>query len=592
MHSSDVQHLTRTHYAALRAWLQGMPVELISGRWLASDPDEIPDRRTALDTLHAIRDAITQRAELHGRPDLAACVSEPGRSGKAMDRAVDAVRELERLGTPAPQPMHGVHLWMAGPLARRLQRADIATLGQLVTLCNQRGRSWWRHVPRIGPLAATRITAFLDKHATSIGQLGAHVTGAALTVPAVPATLEAGHGTAVPLEVMRLPRDLNGASGRNRAPKDRCVIAAQDDYQAVQTWLSLWPADSATFRAYRKEAERFLAWIIIERGKALSDAFTDDCIAYRSFLENPAPAARWCGPPVPRAIQVGGLPMANPAWRPFKGPMAARSRAQAETVLSSLCAWLTGRQYLSSNPWDGMPAIRVPPAQLPTEKAIAPAVNDAFLHWLEAQSPLRARARLWRAAVLLLQDTGARCAEAAGCRRADLAAAAPEGAPLREVWGEMRVVGKRSKLRHVPVSRRLWEALNAHWADLDPSNTDAALLSPLPGDPLPPRARAKALEAGHGYSDRGLRRLIEQAVEAFALEICDSNPDLHAELRHIHPHAFRHSFGSNGPARGMQLEVVRDILGHASIATTSLYSTTWRDQRLREVDKLYDYKPS
>ncbi len=412
--------LTRAHVAALRAWLQGVPLDDIVGRWLAPDPDKIPTSRQALATLHAVRDALQQRARLHGREDLAQACSSPSRSGKGMDRAITAVRELEALGTPAILPDQGVHLWLAGPLARRLQEAGIQTLADLVTLCNQRGRSWWRHVPRIGPLAAQRIVAVLVKHADALGQLGAHVTGAQLPVPAMPSTLQPGMGTAMPFEAMRLPAALDGRTGRNRAPLQECVIAAQHDYQAIQTWLSLWPEDSQTYRAYRKEAERFLAWIILDRGTAFSDAITDDCMAYRSFLADPQPAGRWRGPRVPRTVDVGGLTMNNPAWRPFSGPLSARSRSYSETVLSSLFAWLAGRRYLATNPWDGLPKTRNVAQTLQVEKAVRPDVWHSMADWLDEQAIAGPRARLWRAAVLLLRETGMRCDEAARAHAQDL----------------------------------------------------------------------------------------------------------------------------------------------------------------------------
>ena len=76
--------------------------------------------------------------------------------------------------------------------------------------------------------------------------------------PQAPATLQPGGGTAVPFEAIRLSRALDGSAGRNRAPHEACVIGTANDYYAIQTWLSLWPTDSQTFRAYRKEAERFL----------------------------------------------------------------------------------------------------------------------------------------------------------------------------------------------------------------------------------------------------------------------------------------------------------------------------------------------
>lgn len=582
---------TRAQYAALRAWLQGMPVEFIAGRWLATDPDDVLEPRAALALLHSLRDALVQRARQHGRDDLAEAASLPGRSGKGMDRAIEAVRELEKLAKPAPQPEHGVGLWLAAPLARRLQAANILTLGELTALCNQRGSAWWRRVPRVGPLAAARVVRVLERYSASLGPLSAHVTGIPPAGPLAPTQLGVDGGTALPLEAMRLPRELDGSKGLNRAPLDRCMIGARDDYQAIQTWLSLWPTESQTYRAYRKEAERFLGWIIIERGRAFADALTDDCIAYRAFLADPQPAARWCGPRAAREIQVAGTSMHNPAWRPFLGPLAPRSRAFSETVLNSLCAWLVDRRYLAANPWAGVPLQRVAKPSMHVEKAIAMPVWEVMSSWLDAEAFASARGRLLRAAVLLLRETGMRCDEAARAVRMNLVPLAntSQGGKLQAVWGELNIVGKGGRERFVPISQRLRGALEEHWADLanaDSPLSDDHLIAPLVV-PNTPRARAKANEGRQGYSARGLRQLIEETSDRFLSHISSESPELLAEMTRIYPHAFRHAFGAHGLAAGMGINVVQGYLGHASIATTTLYSTADRDRRLYDVEKFY-----
>ncbi|MGC5887892.1 hypothetical protein [Ralstonia pseudosolanacearum] len=59
-----------------------------------------------------------------------------------------------------------------------------------------------------------------------------------------------------------------------------------------------------------------------------------------------------------------------PGWRPFQGALAPRTRAYAEQVLSALCAWLVGRHYLDSNPWDGVPALRLATPVIDIERAV------------------------------------------------------------------------------------------------------------------------------------------------------------------------------------------------------------------------------
>lgn len=80
-----------------------------------------------------------------------------------------------------------------------------------------------------------------------------------------------------------MPHEVDGTMGLHRAPRASCVLRANNDYEAVQAWLSLHEAP-ATQRAYRKEAERLILWAIVEGGVALSSLATEDAVAYRAFL--------------------------------------------------------------------------------------------------------------------------------------------------------------------------------------------------------------------------------------------------------------------------------------------------------------------
>ena len=148
-----------------------------------------------------------------------------------------------------------------------------------------------------------------------------------------------------PLERFSPPVQLTGESGSNRAEIGRRRIDAHDDYQSILAWLSLWDEGTPTHRAYRKEAERFLLWAVIEKAKPMSSLTTPDCAEYRRFLADPQPVERWIGKPAQRR---------SPEWRPFKGALKLSSIRQAEVILSALCEWLVGQRYLDSNPFSGL----------------------------------------------------------------------------------------------------------------------------------------------------------------------------------------------------------------------------------------------
>ncbi len=194
--------------------------------------------------------------------------------------------------------------------------------------------------------------------------------------------------------------------GPLRAPPTQCQIAARNDVEAVRCWLqagvrqrntrkaqpepapplpsqvpfsagsaavalpgeptvarlvmlpvpgwSLLDKLSNTQRAYWKEAERFLLWLMIERRTALSALTPQDCSAYIAFLK--APEARWCGQRA-RARD-------SALWRPFEGPLSPSAQAHALCVLRCLYRFLVSHRYLRSTPWeasDNQPARPVLP---------------------------------------------------------------------------------------------------------------------------------------------------------------------------------------------------------------------------------------
>lgn len=126
--------------------------------------------------------------------------------------------------------------------------------------------------------------------------------------------------------------------------RDACTLNATNGYEAVQAWLALHET-ATTQRAYRKEAERLILSVIVERGRALSSLTTDDAIAYRTFLRRPTPREHWVGPPRSRD---------SAEWRRFTGDLSARSAAYALTVLSALFRWLIEQRYVLANPFAGI----------------------------------------------------------------------------------------------------------------------------------------------------------------------------------------------------------------------------------------------
>lgn len=581
-------NLTRGHYAALRAWYQGLSLDLIATRYLgfASDEEDLLSPVAFQAQLKSIHRCVIERAYRHDRADLATHLSANFKySEKDIIKAIDAVHSLESLGSAQPALHHVVQHWFSPALAKRLHAADLNTIGKLISACNDRGYGWWRRVPRIGGVAAEAIVNWLISHESKFGRtIGAHVTRKlsmpALDVSRLLITLNAETSAIPPLEAMRLPASLNGGTGSNRAALDRCSLTARNDYEAVLTWLSLRPKHTPTYKAYRKEVERFLAWAVIERGKALSSLTTEDCIAYRDFLADPQPASRWCA--------AGVFSRTLPGWRPFTGSLTPDSQKYAQTVLSSFCEFLTKKRYLETNPWFGIPPFQRGRKEMQIEKALPFDVWLRFWSWLceHAEHSMNSDVRLARAAIALLRDSGLRRGEACSCDRADLL---PIAIPKDDVWGEIRIVGKGDRVRRVPVSTRTIEALRVHWNDRAVSfdlAVSGSLLSPL-FMPKTPRAKAKHARGETGFSASGLRLVVVRAAERFAASLSDDEKALAACAARTRPHALRHTFAVHGVEAGMDVDVLQSLLGHSSMSTTTIYTQPGRERRLRQIAKLY-----
>ncbi|NUT13696.1 MAG: integrase, partial [Cupriavidus sp.] len=370
--------LTRSEFAAVRAYVQGMPAAMVVPRYLADDTDDDDaGGESALRILLGLRDRMVQLAHLHGRADLAELLlAGPGRSNRGMDRRVDALGELERLGTAAPQAQHSVELWFAPALARRLRNADIVTLKALFDLTNRRGTAWWRAVPRIGALAGTAINRWLGEHRTAFKGadgaplLHAHVGNRA---PMQAAALGPALRQPLPLEW------LNEAPAAAAGSDDACPYS--HGVTVVKAWLrDTTDGQGSTFAAYRKEAERLLLWAALERGKGLSRLDLDDRQAYLGFLASPEPASRWCGPRAPRH---------QAAWRPLTGPLSPASQRHSLRVLAALFRWLHDNGDLCAARWPAqtgadMASATPPDAAAATPPARAPLPEDsvaAFLSW-------------------------------------------------------------------------------------------------------------------------------------------------------------------------------------------------------------------
>lgn len=161
-----------------------------------------------------------------------------------------------------------------------------------------------------------------------------------------------------------------------------------------------------------------------------------------------------------------------------------------------------------------------------------------------------------RMMLLLLYHTGIRAAELIGLDVTDI-----------DLTGQsLRVTGKGDKQRVIPFGEELRVALasylEARTAFLAPSPVASPLL-PLPSSLLPPPLRPLFLT----------RRKTRIAYEELRLVVKDALSSVTTQKKRS-PHVLRHSFATAMLANGAQLEAIQQLLGHATVATTAIYTHT------------------
>jgi len=185
---------------------------------------------------------------------------------------------------------------------------------------------------------------------------------------------------------------------------------------------------------------------------------------------------------------------------------------------------------------DGVPRLKGPRVKKGLPRAISPAeavslaedvADQASDGWLGARD--------W-AILLLLYGAGLRISEALGLTGAVL--------PLERV---LRVTGKRNKTRIVPLLAPVADAINAYVALCPyPATNDQPLFRGSRGGPLNPAIIRRSVRAARTRLGLGERTT---------------------------PHALRHSFATHLLAGGADLRSLQELLGHASLSSTQIYTS-------------------
>lgn len=302
----------------------------------------------------------------------------------------------------------------------------------------------------------------------------------------------------------------------------------QDGWQLESFQASLAALSSATVAAYRSDLDGFVIW------------------ASRSGADDPTGIDR-------RTVRRYLASLTTRHYQP-------RSIARKASALRRYFGWLRRTGVLAIDPTAGLSAPRGA-ARLPRvldaedlDKLFASASTPRPSSTADGSELALATARRDLCLLELLYGSGLRAAELCALRFDD----------LEDGLQRLRVIGKGSKVRVVPVSEPAQDALDdwiTHGRAVLCART-AAGESPL----LPGAGRPIFLnQRGHPLTTRDLRRVV----------------DAHAAAP-THPHELRHTFATHLLEGGADLRVVQELLGHADLATTQLYTHVTKD-RLRLV---------
>lgn len=222
--------------------------------------------------------------------------------------------------------------------------------------------------------------------------------------------------------------------------------------------------------------------------------------------------------------------------------MSPASVARHLATIKTLFRWLRANGKIEENPadwldqptrWKKLPGVLSPGKIRALIESPAPppgAVESGLIpFWLRD-----------RALLEILYASGLRASEAAGVRISD----------FHETLAVVMVTGKGTKQRLVPVGEPATLAIEAYLADCRPR-----LL------------RTGGRDDGRLFLSRTGRPLERVAIWQIVKKHAKA-----AGLNDVHPHTLRHSFATHMLVGGADLRIVQELLGHADVATTQIYT--------------------
>jgi len=223
--------------------------------------------------------------------------------------------------------------------------------------------------------------------------------------------------------------------------------------------------------------------------------------------------------------------------------MAVTSINRNISALKSFYKYLA-REFSTNNPASGLASSKVP-RRLPKALTIKD-ITSLIDSTKREGDPISLRDH---AIIELLYGTGARVSEIVGIDISDFAQSDIEGNPVTT----LKLRGKGSKERIVPLGSFARNALDEYLVRIRPN-----LLS---------KSKSARVECALFLNQRG-SRLSRQS----AWQMISDAADATGLTGMVSPHVFRHSYATHLLDGGADIRVVQELLGHASVTTTQIYT--------------------
>ncbi len=277
--------------------------------------------------------------------------------------------------------------------------------------------------------------------------------------------------------------------------------------------------------------EEFLSWLAVERGRSAQTIG-----AYRNDLEH---WERWL-------VLLGQDALEGTPELLDRYVDTLRGRGSSPATIARHVSTLRGfYRFLEDDGWitvDPASDLAGPPTPIRLPKALA---EDEVFRLLDAPVGDDPVARRDRALLEVLYGTGARISEVVGLALADVS----------DEVQLVRVMGKGAKERLVPLGHPARLALDAWFSE----GGRTAFV---------PKQWARRGDAAAVFLNQRGGRLTRQGAWA----ILRGHADRVGLGSRVSPHVLRHSCASHLLAHGADIRVVQEVLGHASVTTTQLYT--------------------